>query len=425
MSQAFFEIERGLLLNGSTFLSGAGAPSGVGDTADVGIGSQYLDTAAGEMYVKKIAGAGAANWSKLALSAEMASGISWREPAVVANTTTTTVPTGTPGAAITVDGESIVDGDRVLFAAISGGNGPNVYVYNQASGTFVEDPNDETAGDNVFVTEGSNAGKTYNYNGGAWVLANQSNLDEEGYIRAYSGKPSAGNVLPDYASTNYVVDGDNLTTAIGKLDTQAKVNADAISAETTDRTTADAAMQSEIDSIEAGAGLNANGTYTATGGANYISTATSLKNADNLLDAQIKLNSDDIAALETSSAAQAALLARARAESSALNVTAATTVDSVNVDSVAAAKWVVYAAGSAGGDANKKAVVEILATHNGTAAADATDADFNVYAKLKMGSIPGLTFNVDVSGTGAAQTMRLRVTSSLAIDIKAIREVIA
>jgi hypothetical protein len=58
-------------------------------------------------------------------------------------------------------------------------------------------------------------------------------------------------------------------------------------------------LQSELDDTQTGAGLGTDGSYTANGAANYISTATSLKNADDLLDAQIKTNADDIAALQT------------------------------------------------------------------------------------------------------------------------------
>jgi hypothetical protein len=45
--------------------------------------------------------------------------------------------------------------------------------------------------------------------------------------------------------------------------------------------------------------LNANGTYSANGAANFINTASSLKDADNKLDAQIKLNADDISSIDS------------------------------------------------------------------------------------------------------------------------------
>ena len=52
--------------------------------------------------------------------------------------------------------------------------------------------------------------------------------------------------------------------------------------------------QSELDTTQAGAGLGTDGSYSANGSANYISAASSLKDADNKLDAQIKTNADAI-----------------------------------------------------------------------------------------------------------------------------------
>jgi len=58
-------------------------------------------------------------------------------------------------------------------------------------------------------------------------------------------------------------------------------------------------LQTEVDAIEAGAGLNTDGTYATPSGTNYIDASTSLANADALLDAQIKVNADALAALPT------------------------------------------------------------------------------------------------------------------------------
>ena len=55
------------------------------------------------------------------------------------------------------------------------------------------------------------------------------------------------------------------------------------------------AVQTEINAIETGTGLNADGTYSANSSANYTSSATSLKDADNKLDAQVKKNTDKLA----------------------------------------------------------------------------------------------------------------------------------
>ena len=54
-------------------------------------------------------------------------------------------------------------------------------------------------------------------------------------------------------------------------------------------------IQDELDVTQTGAGLNADGTYAANGTANYIAGTTALNNADDLLDAQAKTNADDIA----------------------------------------------------------------------------------------------------------------------------------
>ena len=73
-------------------------------------------------------------------------------------------------------------------------------------------------------------------------------------------------------------------------------NANAISAEQTRATTAEgvlttnvAANLTEITATQAGAGLSTDGTYAASGTANYVSTASSLKDADVKLDAALKV----------------------------------------------------------------------------------------------------------------------------------------
>ncbi len=54
-------------------------------------------------------------------------------------------------------------------------------------------------------------------------------------------------------------------------------------------------LQNEVDVIEQSTGLNADGTYTTNLTASYINTATSLKDADNKLDTELKITSDALA----------------------------------------------------------------------------------------------------------------------------------
>lgn len=54
-------------------------------------------------------------------------------------------------------------------------------------------------------------------------------------------------------------------------------------------------LQSELDNTQAGAGLGTGGAYSADGTSTYITTATSLANADSLLDDQLKTVTDGLA----------------------------------------------------------------------------------------------------------------------------------
>lgn len=229
MALDFFRVERGLQLDDTTtYLAGNGIPGLSADTIAVEVGSVYTDNSDGSLFTKIAAGSGTDKWQKLAsqayVDAAVGTTLSWREPVLVNQTAATTVPSGTPGSPATVDGVSVTDAGRVLFSGILGGAGPNVYIYNQATGGFTVDTNAATSGDSLYTQQGTNAGKSYVFNGTNWVQSDQASLDEEGFIRAFVGKPTTGNVLPIYSSTNFVVDGTSLRTALGVLDAQLGAN---------------------------------------------------------------------------------------------------------------------------------------------------------------------------------------------------------
>ena len=94
---------------------------------------------------------------------------------------------------------------------------------------------------------------------------------------------------------NYVGSAGSLDAGIQLLDAQVKTNEDGLATEVSNRTAADAAIQTELDAVETGAGLGTDGTYTAALSANYINASTSLFNADTLLDTQLKTTSDALA----------------------------------------------------------------------------------------------------------------------------------
>lgn len=225
MALGLFELTKGLSLDDNVhILEGAGVPGLTADTNAAPVGSMYLDHDSGDMFTKHTAGSGSDKWQKMAsedfVNAALGTTISWREPVEVVDDASTTLPTGTAGNPITIDGISIIDGERVLFSAIVGGDGPNVYIYDQTTGTFSEDTNLETSGDTVYVSQGSDAGKRFTYNGTAWVQTDGTTVDELQYIRDFIGKNAAGAENPNYSSINVVTQGGSLEQAIGELDAE-------------------------------------------------------------------------------------------------------------------------------------------------------------------------------------------------------------
>ncbi len=124
-------------------------------------------------------------------------------------------------------------------------------------------------------------------------------------IEAAAGLATGGTYIAN-TGTNYINGATTLAGADVLLDAAIKFEADRaiaaegvlttnLAAEVARATDAEADLQTELDATQAGAGLNADGTYTANEEANYIGTATSLVDADNKLDAAIKVNADAIA----------------------------------------------------------------------------------------------------------------------------------
>lgn len=108
-------------------------------------------------------------------------------------------------------------------------------------------------------------------------------------------------------------------------------------------------------------------------------------------------------------------------QSSADNITTATTLDSVIVDDVVATHWKLWIEDNATG-ANKRAI-EVYATHNNIdGGADATTADWTKYSRLRIGaSITGLVLDVVLAGAAGAQSLGLQITSTTAVNARAAR----
>lgn len=336
-SKAGFSIDDGKI----HILITQGAPSGTGDFATAPIGSFALDAEAGKNYQKVTNNGNGADWMAGATKQDIDNIMAgdWRPHVKVADLDSPTLPTGTAGADIVVNGITVTDKERVLFALVG-----NVYWWDKPNGAWVEDTNLETAGDRVFSVHGTNGmqglptgGKTFIFTASStWVLDNQPDINEQGFIHAFIGKLLDGGELPQYTSNLFIADNDNLVAALSKLD---------------------------------------------------------------------------------------AALAKSRRETSALNVTAITTVDAVSVDSVKRVIWNLHITG-VGLKANQVVTKTIDATHNGTTTTDATAADDTEVGNGRIGTLIGLNISVDLSGSGISQMMRLRVESTDAVNVTCIGVVI-
>lgn len=89
---------------------------------------------------------------------------------------------------------------------------------------------------------------------------------------------------------------DARVAAVSGLQTELDGTQADLATEITNRTNADTAIQAELDATQTGAGLNTDGSYTAPAGTNYLGSATSLKNADVVLDTAVKAVSDAVTA---------------------------------------------------------------------------------------------------------------------------------
>lgn len=104
-----------------------------------------------------------------------------------------------------------------------------------------------------------------------------------------SGAPTANL----HAATKQYVDGE-ITTVSSSVSTNTS-NISTNTGNISTNTSNISSLQSEVDATQAGAGLGTDGSYTANGSTNYISSVATLQAADNALDTQIKANADAIA----------------------------------------------------------------------------------------------------------------------------------
>ncbi len=403
MGASAFRSQGGFAIGSVVILKGNGAPgndSGPQDAA--GIGSTYFDATNGKQYLKKTSGTGTNKWVRMQDGDDLASaqlGQSWREPVLVRDNTARADLAAAMAAANVdnkMDGVTISDGSRILLDNVTGAN-KNVYLVSGSTGAwvFTEEGNAASLGDALIVQSGSYAGVQFGYNGSSWVAQNTGADTEAGFMRTFMGKSASGNETPTYSSTHVVTNATSLETAIGTLDAEIGAGVSGQEARTK-APIADQAVNANIKALDDAIGP----TPTST---NTISASADINTNLSALDGQLAL---------------------AHKQTTVNAITTITTVDEVLVDACVSVGWEVHAL-NVGTPANVyKATIQ--AVHDGTTSTDATTQDYSSAAELAIGGeISGLSFSVDINGTGTAQTMRLRCASTTTVNVKAIRTTLA
>lgn len=385
MSLQYFDVGRGLQVGDLVILSGTVDPGTSGDTTTVGPGAFYTNTSSGAAFYKKTSGSGTDKWETVASESyvtSVANALGAKKAVRVA--TAAALP------AYTAAGSGV---GKTLTANVNGS-------INTAG---IDGVTTLTLNDRVLVHSENSGGTHVDHgiyyvsavgNAGApWVLTRALDADQDSEV-------SDGQFIivgeGTQAGYGFVLITDNPVV----VDTTA-LDYQRFGADVTDR----------IGYLESFVGKGTGNESPVYSSSSYATG--DLETAVGAIDAQVTLNTAEIL--------------QARTETTATNVTTITTIDSVLVDDVAAVDWKVHIKGNLVGDATKTEIYRIHATHDGhnvSGGADATDANNDLSRVRIGGNLTGLSVTVDVSGTGAAQVMRLRVASTTAVDVKAIREVI-
>lgn len=433
MSDSMFRIYKGLELDDSSqFLTGSGVPGTGGDTDTAPRGSYYTDTASGAFYVKVASGTGTDKWAQLATQTYVqdyaSSATSWREPVAVADTVsaTTVAIKADLDADDLIQGVTVTAGMRILGANVTGNK--NIFVVGGSTGawTLTEDINAESSGDTVYVYSGTDAGKTYQYNGTNWVWINSADATEDGYIRTFIGKSGTGSEVPGYSSTNIITNGDSLETAIGKLDAEdgyqntfiGKIAGVNTPSYTTNNFIANNdSLETAIGKLDTEFGANVtNGTVILAANkvnANISTLDTEMGSINSYLGKIVGDGTPSYASTEFITDATAinvaisdldAALANVAKQVIANGITTITTVDTVVGGR--GAEWDVRV--ELASDSTRVYAVKVYALSNGVT------VDYTRFAVLRIGTaIPGLVITADYN----AGDIRLRVEASSSVNV--------
>ncbi len=458
MARRLFTVEQGIQIvaengdAGPSILRGSGLPGGDTDEQDDAIvGSLYMNEGAGGGFFKKIADANATgDWEEVGNVSLDA--LSWRNETVRAATgdvlsAGVVDPTGFSDLDGSLDGTDFAVGEYLIGTA---GGTPvlfEVTVVTGASSITIAAAGQAIAQNDTFVVQsylpdspaaqeaqaiihydGTNLIKLSDFN---WSLADGINLTA-GYAAA-NGTVAPSDTVQKAISN---LDGNQIDLITLSGEAQGAVDHGTFTGSIIDdNEDTHGALQDLEDSLEnvvtlSGVALDATDLGTFSG--SIIEDNRDIKEAFQDLEdstgnlvtlsgealdavdhgtftgATIPDNSDTHAALQ----ALETSLESAQTTGKVTGITTLVTIDSVLVDNFHEIEWEIVSWEEAT-PANKK-FEKLGALHNGTAAADASASDIDVFAKKRIGSNFNSVYSVDFDGVGVAQTMRLRASSSSA-----------
>jgi len=477
MARDFFRIEKGIAVtteNGNTgvhILFGADLPGSLAQENNAEVGSIYQRTN-GEIYYKKTAGSGTDKWVRSATTDDITA-LDFRSKALVVTAEVE------PGELGTIDFSSAQysDDDTPYLGASDHTLGD--YILFGAGGTEVAYRVVDITGDVVTYSKDA-AHATYPVqalaDGDFFVVANylpDSPNDQEGQAliqyRSAEGYIKVGDVNWDFAtginlSSNYTpgtgnvttsdsvesalekIDGnvDNLTATVGVAqgDLNLGVFAGTIISDNVSVKTGMGELESDLEDLQTAIGISAGatnmGTYTGTIIPDNGTAKQNIQALETDLDAiqtltGVAAESTDLGTFTGSTIADNSDIKEALQDletgiegiqlaTSATGVTTAVTLDSVLVDNVIGCEWLINI--SLDSNPAQRIMYTLLATHDGTASADASNVDESVFGKLKIGANFNYNVSVDLNGSAGTQVMRLRVSASAGITVRAIRRAI-
>lgn len=179
-----------------------------------------------------------------------------------------------------------------------------------------------------------------------------------------------------------------------------------------------AGLQTELDATQAGAGLGANGAYSANGSTNYLGSVASLKAADEALDAQLKTvadavasNDSDISTLQSNVSSNDSDISSLQADVSTAQSDISTLQSNVSSNDSDIASLQSDVSANTSAISSNDSDISALQTKVGSLATDGNSASFSGDISAANAVFSG---NLTVQGTTTSvQTTNIDVTDSL------------